>query len=377
MLDYEEFKQEVVNDIKDYLSDRFINADVSIIEVTKNNDVHLDGLQIKHEDSNIAPTIYLNNFYGKYEQSGDLEGIMTEIADIRERSDFDLPIDVSDMSNLDKVRDHIDCRVLGTENNQEYLRDKPHKTVAEDLAVVYSVRLGGAADGIMNAVVTDQMLDKWGISVDELHDIAISNTERLSPVEFVSMREMLMDMMLPGDPDAVHDLDMFIPDEAPQMYVLTNHDKVFGAKEILNQEVMDKIADKLHGDFIVLPSSVHEVLILPDAEHIDRAALEDMVQTVNQNELDPKDILSNNVYCYDSKECELVRAETYMERQNERKAEKTAQKENGEKKAEKAERKEEAKEQKSIKDKIAEKKDITSKMNLDNGAATKTHQVSL
>ncbi len=71
------------------------------------------------------------------------------------------------------------------------------------------------------AVVTDQMLDMWGISVDELHDIAISNTERLSPVEFVSMREMLMDMMLPGDPDAVRDLDMFIPDEAPQMYVLS------------------------------------------------------------------------------------------------------------------------------------------------------------
>ena len=377
MLDYEEFKQEVVNDIKDYLSDRFTNADVNIIEVTKNNDVHLDGLQIMHEDSNIAPTIYLNNFYGKYEQSGDLEEIMTEIADIRERSDFDLPIDVSDMSNLDKVRDHIDCRVLGTENNQEYLRDKPHKTVAEDLAVVYSVRLGGAADGIMNAVVTDQMLDRWGISVDELHDIAISNTEILSPVELVSMREMLMDMMLPGDPDAIHDLDMFIPDEGPQMYVLTNHDKVYGAKEILNQEVMDKIADKLDGDFIVLPSSVHEVLILPDAEHVDRAALEDMVQTINQNELDAKEVLSNNVYCYDFKEHELVRAETYVDRQNERKAEKAAQKENGEKKAEKTERKEDSKEQKSVKDKIAEKKDIASKMNLEKGATTKNHQASL
>lgn len=302
---------------------------------------------------------------------------MTRIADAREKAEIELPIDVNDLTNLDKVRDHIDCRVLGTENNQEYLQNKPHMTIAEDLAVVYSVRLGGAADGIMNAVVTDQMLDKWGISVDELHDIAVSNTERLSPVELVSMREMLMDMMLPGDPDAIHDLDMFIPDEGPQMYVLTNHDKVYGAKEILNQEVMDKIADKLDGDFIVLPSSVHEVLILPDAEHVDRAALEDMVQTINQNELDAKEVLSNNVYCYDSKEHELVRAETYVDRQNERKAEKAAQKENGEKKTEKAERKEEAKEQKSIKDKIAEKKDIATKMNLDKGATSKNHQVSL
>ena len=254
MMSYEEFKQEIVDNIKDYLGDEYANAQVQITEVTKNNDVHLDGLQIRQENSNVSPTIYLNDLYSQYEKTNDMEEILSKIARAREGAEIELPFNVNDLTDWEKVQDRIDCRVIGKESNQEYLQNKPHLEVAEDLAVVYAIRLGGAADGIMNAVVTDHMMENWGISMEELNATAMKNMETLSPVEFKSMQEILVGMMFPGGDPGEHDLDMlFPPAEGPAMYVLTNQDKVYGAKAILNETVMDDIAEKLGEDFIVIP----------------------------------------------------------------------------------------------------------------------------
>ena len=348
MMNYEEFKQEIVDNVKDYLDEKYANAEVSIADVTKNNDTHLDGLQIKLEDSNICPTIYLNDLYTQYEDTNDIEAILSRVARAREGAEIELPFDVKDLTNWEKTKDHLDCRVISKESNQEYLQDKPHLEVAEDLAVVYAVRLGGAADGIMNAVVTDRMMENWGVSLEELNETAMNNMETLSPVNFKTMQEVLAEMMFPGRTPSQEEMDMFFPPmEGPALYVLTNEDKVYGAKAILNEKVMDDIAEKIGGDFVILPSSVHEVLILSDAEHMDRRALEDMVQSVNQTEVMAQDVLSDHVYCYDSKEHELVRAETYIDRVNDRRAEITEGR---------------APEKKPIKDLIAEKKEESVKL---------------
>ena len=296
MMNFEEFKKSVAENIKDYLPEEYQNAQVTIQEVTKSNDIVLSGLMIRTEDNNIAPNIYLENFYQEYEEGKDFSEIMQTISDVRVHNEMSKGFDVSRLTDLDKVRDNIICRLVNKEMNEDFLENKPY-TSFEDLAVVYAVNLGNLQGGRMTAPITNQMMEQYGITKEELHDIALHNLAN-SQLEFKSMRDTLMEMMdiTEDDPKAF----MLPPDEGPQMYILTNSDKVDG------------------GDFVVLPSSRHEVIVLPPSEEMDRRVLENMVQDVNAGQVAPEDRLSDHVYQYDSENHELVRMDKLEERRAER-----------------------------------------------------------
>ena len=95
MMDYQEFKDEVKDNIKAFLPEEFADADVKINEVTKNNDTKLDALTVTSPDSNISPTIYLNDFFTQYENGRDMDDIMIQIAEIRMDHEVDKSFDVS------------------------------------------------------------------------------------------------------------------------------------------------------------------------------------------------------------------------------------------------------------------------------------------
>ncbi|MCR5604754.1 MAG: DUF5688 family protein [Lachnospiraceae bacterium] len=183
------------------------------------------------------------------------------------------------ITDLDQVRDHIICKLVNAEMNAEYLANKPHTRI-EDLAVMYAVDLGGSKEGHMTAVVTDNLLEMYGISKEE----------------------------------------------HPSMYVLSNSITLNGAAALLDAKTMEDISQKLGGDFIVLPSSIHEVIVLPADVEMDRRDLEAMVQDVNAGEVAPEDRLSDHVYMYDSKEKELVLADRMEERKQQREQEQNHEK---------------------------------------------------
>lgn len=62
-MEYKDFLEQVKEQIKDFLPEKFADADVIVNQVVKNNDCVLDGLIIKTEESNMAPTIYLNPYF--------------------------------------------------------------------------------------------------------------------------------------------------------------------------------------------------------------------------------------------------------------------------------------------------------------------------
>jgi len=143
------------------------------------------------------------------------------------------------------------------------------------------------------------------------------------------------------------------------MYVLSNADKLNGAAAILDSKTMEDISEKLGGDFIVLPSSIHEVIVLPVNEDMDRQTLEAMVQDVNAGQVAPEERLSDHVYMYDSQAKELVRADKMEERRQERetaqKDVKTAEQRGADEKGDRGEKKPE-RERVSMKQKLPEKK---------------------
>ena len=379
-MNYEEFKQEVADRIKEFLPEKYADADVSIQTVVKNNDQKLDGLMVKLEDSNIAPNIYLNQFYEQHEDGRPMDDILAAIADVRTQHEMSQDFDVSRITDFDSVKDRITCRLINAEQNAEYLADKPH-TMVDDLAVTYHIAIGKEESGTMSAPITNRLMEGYGASVEQLHQIALDNMDTLTPATFKSMTETMVDMMLPDmmrngmtEEEAREAIAGMIPPTSDEMmYVLSNEDKLNGAAVLLNDKVMDDITEKLGQDYFILPSSVHEVLIVPKNDQMDLKTLESMVQDVNATQVAPEERLSDHVYAYDAKEHELFRADKAEERAAAKEAE--ASKETA---VEKTSAKEEKKQERpSLKERLAQKKDIVAKneanreprqMNKDRGA---------
>ena len=320
MMDFEQFKEHVQENIKDFLPPEYADASVTLAEVTKNNDVQLTGVMIKTEDMNIAPNIYLEGFFDKMKNGADIDDVMADIANVRVEHEMQSSFDTSIITDIDKVKDNIICKLVNAETNKEYLADKPF-TQKEDLAIVYAVDLGSNSGGRMTAPITDSLMQQYGLNTEQLHDIAMENLDK-APLEFKSMRDVLAEMMFPDVDKNDPMISAMLPPEDPTtaMYVVTNEEKLKGATAILNEKLMDDIADKLGGDFVVLPSSIHECIVLPMSENMDRSTLENMVQEVNAGQVAPQERLSDHVYIYDSSEHEIVRTDK-MEERNQNRAE--------------------------------------------------------
>lgn len=129
MLNYEEFKDAVASQIKDYLPAEYANSDVTIHSVLKNNSTRLDGLTIKKPESNICPNIYLNQYYADYESGHKIEDILSDIAHIRQVSEPPVDLNVLAITDFCHIKDKISAKLINTGRNKEYLEDKPHTDI--------------------------------------------------------------------------------------------------------------------------------------------------------------------------------------------------------------------------------------------------------
>lgn len=371
---FEEFKQEIADSIKDHLPDQYQDSTIQLNTVQKNNEA-LDAITITSPDSNVSPTIYLNSFYEDYQNGQDMDTILDHIADIRVEHEVSQDFDVSKITDFDQVKDHIAARVVGIEDNSDLLDQRPH-AVMDDLAVTYCVMLGEDANGSMSVPITNQLMETWGVTQEELHDLAKANQDELTPSTFKSMNEVMAEMMIPQmmsdmgvDRETAQEMiESMMPPE-DKMYVLSNEQKLNGAAALLDDKMMDQIAEKVGGDFYILPSSVHEVLIVTADAGMDLKDLEAMVQEVNETQVAPQDRLSDHVYQYDNDTHEVFRAdraEEHMQaKENAQEIPKDAVADQAKDKAEKGDRKTEKsdkEERASLKGRLEDKKKESKEM---------------
>lgn len=311
MMTFDEFKDFVRDNIKEMLPDRYDTADVTISENIKNNDQKVTYVSIRREDVEVTPSIILEPFYTEYANTGELDAVMTQIAKMQIDHENDLSVDKSIFTDWEKVKDRLLCRLINRENNEEYLADKPF-TPMEDLAVVYAIDVHTSREGMASVVITDTIMDKLGVDVEQLHKQALANIDS-DRIVFRNIGDVLSDMM-PG----AGDLMLENSKDTMPLYVMTNDVMVNGAGVVLCQQKMDEIAEKLGGDFIVIPSSTHECLIMPKNDQFDRSMIENMIVEVNTTMVPISDRLSDHSYIYDSVNHELVRADRMEERDNDR-----------------------------------------------------------
>ena len=274
---------------------------IEIHSVMKNNDCRMTGLVIRDERSNIAPTIYLDGFYEKYQHGMTLETVCRQIIFLYEENRIDSNVDMSFFTDFSKVRNRICYKLVNAEKNKEMLTEMPHIRIL-DLAIVFYVLLNIDEDGTQTVSVKNHMQEVWKVNTRTLYEEAVLNTPKLLPCEINPMRDIIREMMeLETDKESVDEyFDMMPEEDVPvEMYVITNAFKISGAVAIFYRNVLKNLANQLGRDLYILPSSIHETILLPVTErYADVDELRKMVQEINRTQVIEQELLSDNVYIY-------------------------------------------------------------------------------
>ena len=278
------------------LEDDGIHAYVDVKKVLKNNGKTYLGLSIQEEEKNISPTIYIDEFVKRYPDQMQLMNHIQDVADwvidafMKARKE-EAVFDISDFMDWNIAKTKICFKVVSFERNEELLKDVPYQK-AEDLAKVYYFWVGEFNEGSGSILIHNNHLEIWGITAAELDRVANNNTPKLLPESVQGMSEVLAELM---GADAAE--LMGIAQEEEQMYVCSNATKVFGASALFYPGVLEKFRDE-HGDFFILPSSIHEALLISKKEAPDVDTLRQMVREVNDTQVDVEERLSYSVYEY-------------------------------------------------------------------------------
>ena len=254
---------------------------------TQKNNVVLSGLSIRKDGKASAPIIYLNDSYQSYLQGKPLQQISRQLVEFY-RSQEIPEFDHINFVDYEKMKERLRVRLVSKENNEAYYKRGPYRIHPMGAEVLY-VEVDRNESGSMSTQVTNAMAESWKMPKEELFQIALKNTQNSDKVWFQSMNEAMSEIMTGNAED---DFDS-------PMYVLSNKDTQYGATVALYPDVLKQISKQIGSDYYILPSSVHELLILKKKDcDITEKELRSMVREINQSIVSPEEILGNEVFEY-------------------------------------------------------------------------------
>lgn len=317
-MDYESFKEKFVEDLKERLDEQGADVKVSVNTINKLNESY-EAVTVTPEDSNIGVNIGIDKFYNAMENGRSYDEVVDKAVEvvnsgITQRPDFD----IDSLSDYSQMKEKLAMEVVSAEANKEMLETVSHQNM-EDMAVVYRFVLNSDDDGGASILVTNQLLESMGVTPEQLHADAMENAPQIKPAEIKGMSEVMAEMM------GVEQAEMMglypVAPEDEKIFVATVPDKVHGAGVLAYQDFMDQAAERAGGDFYILPSSIHEVLIVPDNGEMGLKDLEAMVKEVNATQVASADKLTDSVYHYDSQAKIFELGEKFVARQAEKEEE--------------------------------------------------------
>lgn len=296
-MNYEMFQEALVAEVK-----RLTESDtqITIQHMRKNNCVILDALCICKKNDETAPLIYLDEFYRRHRQGVPVSHLakllISQYRDIPKIP----PAAMDSFRDFTKAQDHIYCRIVNYDLNAGQLDLIPHKRFL-DLAITCYFQVDSKTLKDATITITENHCSLWGISPNRLHQIAWNNTINQLPVQLQSMEETLEEILaeeaLPTPEEPLPASFNSVP-----MYILTNSKRCLGSICMMYPGTLAKVAESFHSNLYILPSSIHECILIPESETFPKEELEDMVKHINATQLEPQEILSNHVYLYDQKE---------------------------------------------------------------------------
>ncbi len=271
------------------------DVSVEIHKVIKNNSMEYDSLTIIEPGRNVTPNFYLQNMYRRYVDGIGIDSLVAEIVQAYETGkDNEKYGDLS--LEYDDCQDKIVMRLISLEKNSKMLEDMPYIPFL-DMAVVFYFLVDNDEKGIASIRITNRVMTNWGTDIKKLYTLASSNSKRIFEEKIMPISTMLEGYNVNLKEMGLGNIDC-AQGEIYEPYIVTNNVGINGATVILYPDMLKEIAAKIGGDFYMLPSSIHEVIVISTGADISEKELKGMVEEVNQNYLLPDEYLSDNIYKY-------------------------------------------------------------------------------
>ncbi len=291
-MDYMEF----LDAVRDYINETSSQVRASVYSTVKNNGVRLYGLSFGREGYNASPTIYMENHYDEYLNGADICEIGDKLLALYHDNDLSVNFDMSFFDDFEKIKKRLYIKLINREKNTDFLMEAPYEEFL-DLAIVPYVRVYDKRIGNGIIMVRNEHLRLWKKEEREVMEAAKKNTH---DHDGFNLRH-IMDCLNVSSGKTTGPVD----DRSFPMYVATNRKMTNGAAVLTMKDKLREYADVLGGDYYIIPSSVHEIILLakePDSY----CDINDMIREVNATSLGPDDVLSDHAYMYSMKDEVLI-----------------------------------------------------------------------
>lgn len=296
----EEMKEELIKKLEQMIMERVDGVESVKVEITDINKINetRTSVIIRENNSTVGPSIYLDSIIGEYDYGIDVDEISERIFKVYsictpEKNHIEIMC-VNKDDIFKGCENRITMQLINTEQNEMYLKDKPHRE-SNDLSVIYRIVIEKNEMGQSSAVVTDSIAKAMKMTEADLFAAGCNYMRTVDTPVIQPLYELVRGMM----GDAVEDISEYDGSFVNDMWILTNQSKLNGAAAILLDENLQKLTEKMDDDIYILPSSIHEVVALKAGSVYDEEYLSDMVAMINSTQVKLSERLSNQVYYYD------------------------------------------------------------------------------
>ena len=291
-MNYNCFVKDITQRVREQVSDEYT---VEVNPARKNNGVMLDSMIIRRPDDVVCPNIYLNHIYQRYQEGLTMEEAVDSILSAYRRSAPALEIDPDSLISPEIIRRQVVYRLVNYGRNAALFGDIPHKQVL-DLALIYYVMVHHENLGNGAIMIRNEFLDQYKMTKEEVDEAAKENTPKLLPADFLRITDLLREF---GEKSGAHSYTEIALEEesySTPLYVLTNKSRQFGAYYMTDTDILSGISRKMDTDLYLLPSSVHECMVVPASMWEETDSLACMVREINSTQVSDDEYLADTVY---------------------------------------------------------------------------------
>ena len=276
---FDEFKEKVKKEIQEYFQDQ---CEIRIEKIVNNDGVLKTAMYLKRADQNVSPVCWLNDEYSQFIKEGEDQSAWFSCIKRLKEAFLSVQEDMAQklaekLPDYRKIQDQIVYRLIRKEDKEKFLENVPYLSFL-DLAIVFYILETDGSGNSYYCLIRKDLMRAWKVSILELMERAEKNTPHLLP------------------PRTFRFSDFGLLDTSVPVKILTNESLIYGAATVLYKGVLEKLSEETGTDLILIPSSVHEVLILPDTNEIEAEELAETIKQVNDKELEPQEILSGHPY---------------------------------------------------------------------------------
>lgn len=293
-MNFNVFAETVVRELKKTMGERF---QITTTVVKKNNGVELLGIVVQEEGLNTSPTVYINDFYENYKEGTAVPKIVEALARILHQSRIPEEVNLSDFLDFETAKEQISVRLIHYEKNKKLLLDTPWRPVCNLALVCYYTVQQSPFYGKASILVKNEHLEKWGITDKDLFAEALVNTPVRYPASIEPIEELIFRNWADEKKEKLRE-ELQSDQVRIPLFVLSNRQRLQGAVCMFYPGVLKQFAGRIGRNLYILPSSVHEVLLLPDQGDRNRQELLRMVTEINENCVADCEILADSIYYY-------------------------------------------------------------------------------